>query len=531
MKLFCLFICSLILSHQTLACKGVAPKEMNIAIDLNNQSRFFYDGKKVYKDKPQVSLQNCQSTAAQGKYIMVALGIENNVLSNQIGAYSFNDELSTFGDSCSLINNPLDYQEPTERHEKLFEKREFFNKCLTVQITDFASGPIAYPEEQPGCEVTRVSEKSINMKGAFCFVQPRQDSSFSIHVEVDNACKTKEFLKKHNLTLQDINAVVNTYKAGDASGRSADLTAVTTTNVRLSVNPLKEILEVSDNYGVNRPVWPSEWSGGQVDFANLSIAGRSDLNDTISTSLVVDNRCKRKCVNGLCSSKCDYAQPVIAQYELYEQHNGKFEYLKTWYDGGVASAQWQGMLFGIGHDFSKGVLTVGKKYRLEVIIDEPDFSFHQFDGRFSERIRLRNNHIHDINRNGGYINEIPLIDTIHNGELVPVLAEISGIHFDSQGLGMLLQTGVRSFQAYLNNSFWPPFYSKVCNPITGQCRKLGDAKVQMTIEFELGPMDMDEGKYELINPMISKKSNIGPSYSAQPLLPKKVRCRRSRRRR
>lgn len=527
--LFCIFIGCLFLTPPAQACQGNAPKDLNVGVDLEQGSRFYYNKKKVFRDKPQINLQNCGQAVSNGEEIMIAVGIENNVLTNQVAAYSYNDVASTFGDSCKLINNPFEFQDPKERHAKLHERRKILNECITIQITDFASGSITYPEEQPGCKITKVSEKSIDMKGAFCYVTPRMESTFSIHVEVNPACKTREFLIENKLSPQDINAVLNTYKAGDSSGTSGDLTAITTTNLRFSINSPKEIMPVSDNYGLNRPTWPSQWSGAHIDMGNFSIQGRSELADTFSTSFVVDNRCERKCVNGLCSSMCDYAQPIIAQHELFELVDGKYEYLKTWYDGGIASAQWQGMLFGIGHDMPKGQMETGKKYRLEILIDEPDFTFHQFNGRFSERIRLRGNHIPDINRNGGFINPIPIFDTIRNGEVIPELSIITGIDFHSDGLGQLLRNGVQSFQAYLNNSFWPPFYEELCNPITGSCQPMGSGKVKLTVDFELGEKDLDEGTYYINNPIVSKETSFGPGFSEESLLPKRVRCRRVRR--
>lgn len=530
MKLLLTLICGLSLSA-TLACKSAGPRKLSMAIDSNSSSRFYYNGQKTFKDKPEVTVDNCQNTAKSEKYLMIAVALENFVLSNETGNYSYNDLLSARGDNCRIENNPFENQEPVERTDKLFERRELFNHCITMQVTDFSNGGITYPKEQVGCEITAVSKNSVNMKGAFCYFKPGLESVYSVHFEVDDKCYNKNYLATNNIALQDINAILATYIAGDASGRSSDLVALSNTELRLSLNPLDSILNVSESFGEDRPTWPSTWTVGNVELGNVELQDSySDLTDYLNIPFIVDNRCERTCNRqGLCSSPCDYSQPVVGRFNLFEYDGKKrkFEYLRTWYDGSVAPAQYQGFLYGAGIEFEKSLLQVGKRYKIEVEFDEPDLAFAQFDGRIRELLRLRANQIPAFNRDGGYINEIPAFEMLNPSDKIPTLKPIrEGVEFNSVGLSRYMKESLNQLENYFDNSYWPPYFEKVCDAITGRCKKMGDGQVTLTMTFSIG---LNDGYYEAQNIKISRNGNLGRRYKnvSQPTY--KINCRRERR--
>jgi hypothetical protein len=522
MKMLALLITFFTLGHNVLACEGTAPRELNMAISIENNSRFFYNGLKVFKDKPEVNVHNCKSTAANNAYMMIGIGLQNLVLSNLFQTYSYNDGLSAEGDRCQIENNPFEPQTAAERTAKLHERRAVLNHCLNIQVTDFSSGGMIVPENQTGCQVTRISSKSVDFKGPFCFFKPYADSTYSVHVEVDPKCYDPEYMKVNNISLQDINSVINTYTAGDASGTAADLQALSSTDVRFSINPTKELMNISDDFGVDRPSWPTSWQGGSVDLGSLKMSGVLPQYDHIALSFVVDTQCPRKCVDGICSSKCDYAQPVIGRFSLFEKTPRRYEFLKTWFDGAVAPAQWQGILHGVGMEIKKGILESGKKYRIEVEFDEPDISFAQFDGRIKKMIYLRNNHIHSLRRNGGLINTIPLINIIEDLELIPTLEPISIVDYDNLDIQQLLGKALASFHNYLNNSFWPPYYEEICNK-EGECQSLGKGKIKFTLDFDLGEKNK-KGQFAILNPVVKKEGNLGRNYDYKVFNPAKINC-------
>lgn len=514
---------------ESFSCNAHAPRKLNMALGIEKKARFYYNGHQIFKDKPEITVSNCGSTSSTGQYLMVATGIQNLVLNNQIGSYSYNDQLSARGDRCRIENLPFPKQDPKERKEKLFERREVINHCVTVQVTDFSEAGIQYPTEQRGCHITKVSKNSVDVKGPYCFFSPTKQSNYSIHFEADPKCLDKEYLKYNNIALQDINLMLNTYIAGDYTGRSPDLTAISTTPTRFSLNPLPNIISISDDFGLLRPTWPSFWMAGNVELGNLEVQNYSPHFDHINLPLLVDTRCERTCSKetNICTSACDYSQAIVGRYNLYEWYQGKFEYLKTWYDGSAAPANYQGLLYGSGLEIKKGIFQKDRRYKIEVEFDEPDLSFAHYDGRVKEQLRLNPNHIVEMRRNGGLINEIPIFNVIRDTEVIPNLDPISNIDFDSPGISRLLKNAVGQLQNYLDNSYWPPYFEKVCEPLSKKCHPIGKGKITLSLEF-LIEENQEEGGYKIIRPMISRKGNLGKTYRLKKQPKYKINCRRRR---
>lgn len=523
-KLILLFICVLSL-ERTLACKATAPRKMSVAVSTSESARFFFDGKKSSRDKPEITVDQCLRTAQAQKYVMVAVAIDNFVLTNRTGAHSLNDALSTRGDRCRMENNPFVEQDPQERKDKLFERREVLNHCVTVQVTDFSSAGIKYPEEQVGCQITPVSNNSVDMKGAFCYFTPTTEGQYSIHFEIDEKCFDKEYLAYNNIALQDINGLVNTYIAGDASGRSSDLTATSATDVRFSINPLPSVISVSESFGEARPVWPSVWPMGNLELGNIRIQKNySDSSDHLQLPFIVDNRCERTCNNeGLCSSACDYTQPVVGRFNLFQKTAGKYEYMRTWYDGSVAPAQYQGFLYGSGFELPNSYLVAGKSYKIEVEFDEPDLAFAHFDGRIRESLRLRSNQLPEMNREG-FVNEIPSFSLLQPIGKIPTFDPIDdGVFFNSRGLSRDFRANLQRLNNYLDNSYWPPYFDKVCDISSKTCQKIGDAKVKLVMTFTL---EEEDGSYQAANVKIARQGTLGRNYGLKNQEKYKINCRR-----
>src|SRR5690606_15609838 len=126
--------------------------------DPANQTFHFYNDLRAIHDRPSISAENCLKTAATDKYLMVAVSLENFVLSDEFLTYSINDELTNQGDSCSLDNAPIKIvQTKEDRAKRLKTRRDLLNSCIVYQVTDFSKAGLEYPEKQPGCSLERVS--------------------------------------------------------------------------------------------------------------------------------------------------------------------------------------------------------------------------------------------------------------------------------------------------------------------------------------------------------------------------------------
>lgn len=503
MKYF-LTIAFFCLSWTSFACKPVAPKEINFHVDLEKGIRKFYTSKRLLDERPSLSLENCEGLARANKFVMLGLGLENLVLTNDIIGFNFTPQEESI--ECTLKNNPFENVETsTDRFKKSKDKREFFNRCVVVQVTELNERiGLRYPEKQPGCQITKVSKWSADFTGSYCFFQPYEKSQISVHIDVKPECLNKDELGTKKTIVADYNALLNTYLAGDATGFSPDLTAVTTTPIRMSVTPPKGLLELSDDFGSERPKWPTTWKAADIFMGEISVREMDSLYDEIKVPLVVNTNCSRKCLNNICSSPCDFSQPVVGEFSIYEVVNGKREFLQLWHDGSVASANYQGLLHGMGTTIQKGVLEEGKTYEIEGIFREPELDFSYFNGRVKRELRLRRNYIGPLSRTG-QINLVPEISTIGRTGVVPEIPVIRNLSFENRNLDGLSRA-LATWQSKLNNAFWPPFYSKMCSTETGDCEASGKGFVTLIGKFNLSKKDNGDWKVNLIQGF--RKSNI-----------------------
>ena len=142
-----LFLITFIFSLKSLACTSVTtPFQLNMAISPLENKSFFYNDTRLINDRPDISLENCISTAQRDKYLMFAVALENFILSDDFLTYSINDAITGSGDQCTIENNQYQrVQDSSERRKRLIQKREFINKCLTFSITEGISfGIISY---------------------------------------------------------------------------------------------------------------------------------------------------------------------------------------------------------------------------------------------------------------------------------------------------------------------------------------------------------------------------------------------------
>jgi hypothetical protein len=492
------------LSWMSLSCEPSAPKELNFHVDLEKGIRKFYTSKRLLDDRPSISLENCEGTASGNKYIMIGLGLESLVLKNDIIGFNFTPQEE--GIECRLENNPFDDKETAEeRFSKMKQKREFFNRCIVMQVTELNEKTgLNVPENQPGCTVKKLSKWSYDFSGPYCYIQPSQKSTISIHLDVKESCIDKDILGQKETILADYNGLLNTYIAGDASGFSSDLTALSTTQMRFSITPPEGTLELSEDFGVERPKWPTVWKGADLYFGEISVRPLGDLSDEIQVPLVANTRCERTCVGNLCSSPCDFSQPIVGEFSLYEVVNGKREFLKLWHDGSVASGQYQGVLYGMGISVPKGLLREGSLYEIEANFREPDLDFSYFQGRVKRELRFERNYIGPLSRTGN-INLIPLISTIGRTGDVPEVPLIRNLSFENSELNALSRALV-TWQSKLDNTFWPPFYDRMCGTGESSCKDSGVGFVNLTARFELEEKNNGDFDVNLIKG--SRKSNI-----------------------
>ncbi|WP_044557506.1 hypothetical protein [Halobacteriovorax marinus] len=508
MKKLLITLFMLVATGNVLACEAFAPEQMNIAISSEYEQEIFYTSEKILSSAAYSSITNCKLTAAKRRFIMLALGVEDLVLNNKNKTYSLSE--NGIRRQCSIINSDLsDPISAADQGEEIALKREFLNKCIVVKVTELGPTGLQIPEDQVGCEITRISENAADFTGRFCYFKPGFNSNISVELGVNQKCKTVEGLKELGVTAKDFNGILNIYTSDSSTGNNSDLVAIGGSELRISVNPIAEVVKPADDFGVLRPVFPSEFRVKEIHLAKPEIRSRGRLLE-FKFPTVVDTRCERKCSGGLCSSPCDYALPIVAEHTLEVLENGKWEFLTSWFDGAIAPGQWQGILYGGGRQVEKGVFENGVKYRVRIEFREPNFDFKYFDGDVTRRIFLRNNNLGGLSSRGR-IGFIPLIQPIVNGDLMPMIDIIGQLDFDGSLDGV--DRSLRTLQSYLNNKYWPPIYENICDG-RGTCVENGFKFLEYTVNFSVKEEDR---KFTMEDLTFSKKSFYGDDYSNRTL--------------
>lgn len=498
-KVLITFILTSIAFNYSNACELQSPREINAHIDLNKNLTQNYTKNRLIDEPAYLLATNCDALAARNQYLMIALGLENIVLTNETIGFNFTPQPETL--DCKLKNNPFNSEQTKD--DRFFlnkNKRDFFNECITLRVTEMTPNlELEFVDGQPGCKAKFLSKNSADLKGAYCFLKPKRASELNIQIAVEPKCAKA---LSQNYLAHDLSAIVNTYVAGDATGFSQDLTALTTTSFRLSLSKEIEKLPMSEDLGTSRPRWPTTWTMSDLAFGKLKTSTLDNANFELMLPLVVNNQCQRVCESGFCSSPCHYSQPVVGEYSLYEIKGGKREFIKLWYDGSVASPQYQGMLFGAGVSVPKISFENGKTYEIEAIFREPDLDFSYFTGQIQRQMRLANNTIGPISR-AGEINHVPLINTIDNiGHVleIPLIQNLSFENHKIDGLARVLQT----WQNRINNNFWPPLYEKKC--VNGRCQNAEISETRLIYNFQANITD--DGDLTVKNSHVIRKSSL-----------------------
>lgn len=506
MKKIFLFIFTFILASQSLvfACKNIrGPEGVNVAIDVDEKKHFFYNDIRMLFDRPLISLNECKEGAQADKYLMFAIGLENYILSDEFLTYSFNDNMSGVGEGCNLLNSRLKVvQTPDDRRKRLKRSRKFLNQCLKFQVTDFSNGGLEFPEKQPGCEIEKISNNAANFKGSFCFFKPKLDSSFILSVDIDPNCVDKKFFSQNNIELQDILGLVSLYLSGDSSGNSPDLTSLKQIEFRASVNPLKGIIPASHDYGESRPTWPTTWNSSELYFGKPKLNTNASMTDELRFPILASNICPKKCVNDICTSSCNYSQPIVGEFDLYEINGKKKELLYSWFDGGIAPQNWQGFLQGIGVTLPKGYVQAGREYIVTADFSDQELNYLHFKGRIDKQISFLYNHIQELNRGGRRIHRIHNLGKVTSISKLPQIGSIDGIYFSGNGF-----TGVDdalgSVKHVFKSSYWPPYFNKVCHGI--KCLNQSAHENKIALKFKISK----DGKKHIVEaPVFQRKSNL-----------------------
>lgn len=467
---------SFLVVTSSFACNVQTPSYLNLAIHTAEQKMFSYGIKSIDENVPFAILSNCRETALKRRFVMITFGPDVVEMSDGMRSNNFD---GIFNETkCSIKNSPLDKTQSLEDRKNIFEKKwKYINECVEVVVKDMAQRPFTYPLDQVGCKIKPLTSHSVSFSGGFCFFQPRPDSEIDVSVNVKDSCKTKNGLRNLNVNLQDLESEVSFFTASNYKD-DIELNGFGTYPVRISTNPLEELFRASDDFGILRPTFPGDFPVNEMHLGKISIADEDD-KVTIKTPLIVSNICKSVSKDGLTSSICDYANPYVAEMKLI---NSKGVEESTWYDGGIAPVQWQGIIKGEGQQISKDSLKIKEKYKLEITLSDPYFEFNTFKKRIKSRIDKLNSVLPNLYGNSE-INVVSEIRDIGVFEEMVLVDPISGINF-STGINDLTHAR-RRLGAFFSSNLFPPMYMKACSPENGKCENIGKPFVKFVATFKV----------------------------------------------
>jgi len=510
-----LFILLCISSTKLLACEFSLPKTFNITTDLIQNKSYSYNANN-YDNKLNVFRAfNCQKLAMTRKLLMIAVGPELLEFSDQVSGFSFNDRY--YPSKCTIKNSPVPLITFEEKVKLFKKKKKYLNKCLNIIVEDEGRQPIKYPKDQPGCEITKINKNKVQFSGGYCFFNVNLGSSFTVRTLINDNCKSLAGLKKQNLKPLDINSVMNFYSTGDETGNSSQLSQLQTLPLRIMTNSVPELVSTAVGFGYKSPKYPANWMDPNIHPAQIKISRGVNNNVLINTPFFVDNRCEKKCNDDGCMSPCDFSQPVVSRMDLYAVEDKKDIYLSTWYDGGVARPDFQGLINGIGFELPKSLMQENKKFKLNYTIDDPKFDFENFKKRIKSKFGKIEQHLPRIGRSS--ISDIPLIREVVNIQDFPTISEIFGINFNGNTLNKISSTS-NSLREYLGYKFWPPYFEKACLGVNN-CKKIKNNLKTITVNFEI-KYDESKRQWNVLESNYSMQSNLNGLKIEKQKLPELV---------
>lgn len=485
--------------EMAIACKASSPRMLNLGISTEDNRYFAYGAKSLEEEVPHAEVYNCQDTSVKRKYLMIAVGPEVIEQSDSVRGTNFNREFQN--GSCKISNNPLKkILDADSKKADFLKKWDFISKCVEVQITDNGSRPIAYPLDQEGCKINVISPKTITFNGGYCFVKPSPDSKYNISYSISKSCLELKGYSEKQIELQDINMSMSYYTTATYKDDLVDMTGIGDMPLRISTNPVKSILEPSEDFGIVRPTFPQKYPVSDINLGKIQFSSLNDTLMAIKVPFIVDNNCKSVTKSGVTSSLCNYSTPVMGEITLKDERGSL---MATWNDGGVAPARWQGILEGEGFQIMKGEVEPNKNYEIEVNFSDPYYDYINFKGRIKSRIGQINARLPVFNMDGTIrdISEIEMIKVLD--EMLPV-DPISDLNFKEKIVG--LANGRKRLNGFFSTSMWPPMYEEVCNPSTGACEKAGKNFVKITAKFKI------DQNYDIVDLKIKRQSDLIGSY-------------------
>ena len=378
MKIFILFLLLIEINVWAADCKLDGLKFYSYSANVENGTTFELDrdGKGLAEGRNNSMLvSSCGQAVKERKSLIVALAPVEYEVSSKKSSANYIHEIRP--DSCKIENSPFDetpsFQEKLERNK---QKLKFINKCVAITITHGGTKPISFMPSQKDCKIEKVNNNVIKALGGKCVFNIFKDSSFKINYNIRKECLDPTYLENEKIDIKEYILKALVFTATDPFKSTIKKKYVGNKIIRFHMEPMSKMGPLSFNYDINVPRFFRNYYQPDIHLGGMTLT-QTIRGPQLALPILVDNRCKKRCSGSLCTSPCDYTQPVVASFELFEvEQNGKKVFIDSWYSGGAAPDNFHGILFTRKRLF-RGLnrLNSKMKYLIKASYVDPHFDY------------------------------------------------------------------------------------------------------------------------------------------------------------
>ena len=456
------------------------------------------------------SISRCSQDS--GKYLMLSLGAARPGFYSDVLDITLNGDIAD--SRCILSDLPTNQkQTPRDRSDLLRESLSTIRKCLSLRVQDLSKNSLEFSSNQKNCKITTKEDGSIELEGDLCFVKIKPQNDFLITPTIKSDCLHPDFEGLNMLRSEDIQAVLNSYVAGDDSGSSTDIRPLGSRLIRLFFTPREEVFPITESFQNENLYFPGEYNV-DIHMGELNLSSSSRGTD-IYVSSFVQNFAEDSCLKDFCSSPSSFFQPVYGEFQFFEIHNASHnESLDIWYSGGVAAPQWEGFIKNRVHTIPGTQLKKGHRYRLTLTYTDPFDDFIVFLN-YNRQILINLSSMENPTV-AGYLKTLQSLPLMSSLPFLPVLSSSDNFSQDNK----LLKT-LENLNKIIGTRIWPCTYKYVCNHNRESCIQSGSQKFHTKIVFDFTAQSINpqSGRWELGD---YKNIRISPTFNSYAQTPKNL---------
>lgn len=504
-------------STSTLACNVTGSKSISSVFDYHQDEGYFYNTFTGMPNKAKILVSNCKSS--KRKYLQITHGVSESYIDNSVSEVISAD--TYFPKECTITNSPFKNQQTAKERNIFFkQKKMVIDSCYEQTVTIISDSPYELPKQQDLCSFKKIGDNKFIYKGRACFLPIKNKTNFLLELTHKKSCLNLNYYRENKIDLQEIKSQIDFNVVNTNDGTGKNLKTISRAVLNTTIPATKTLFNVTDNYGAKKPILPTTWSIPNIHLANLKFKRMGHDLLSITTPLIVDNRCEKSCADGLCSSPCSYSSPVAGEFSLYSirKVNGKSKktFLTSWYNGGIAQQNWQGQIRGEKHFLDPRLLDKNTDpLRLEIVFRDPQLDYYIFKKQVSTLFP-----------------KIPSLMSALSSGLEPLdstedlMQFITGFNFfgadmDRDSQFNLFSKAMSKFQNIFKSPNWPDYYEDVCNSDLKVCKSPDKGiNLKIVIDFNL-ELEHHSTKQPILKiNKVTNKSSLSDSIKTYTELPK-----------